>query len=61
VNDDLARAVLDTLLREDFCGLVTNGSVVDGRLWFDLDGTTASIPLRPDGFLSDFAVRADPV
>lgn len=57
MNDDLARAVLDTLLREDFCGLVTNGSVVDGWLRFDHDGRIASIPLRPDGFLADFAVR----
>lgn len=53
---DLTRAVLDTLLREDFLGIRTRGSVVDGVLRFgDL-----AIPVRPDGFLCDVAV-AEPV
>jgi siderophore synthetase component len=52
----LSRAVLDTLLREDFLGIRTRGYVVAGRLRFgDL-----SIPVRPDGFLCDIAV-AEPV
>lgn len=52
----LARAVLDTLLREDFLGIRTRGSVVDGKLRF----RHLSIPVRPDGFLCDIAV-AEPV
>jgi IucA / IucC family/Ferric iron reductase FhuF-like transporter len=48
----LLRAVLDTLLREDFHGIRSQGSVVDGRLRF----STVSIPVRPDGFLCDIAV-----
>lgn len=57
MNDDeadLVRAVLDTLLREDFPGL--RGTVVDGRLRLDHDGLPMSIPLRQEGFLSDLAV-----
>jgi hypothetical protein len=49
---DLLRAVLDTLLREDFQGLRSNGSVVDG--W--LRSGSVSIPVRPDDFLCDIAV-----
>ena len=52
----LARAVLDTLLREDFLGLRTRGRVADGRLRF----AGLSIPVRHDGFLCDIAV-AEPV
>lgn len=52
----LLRAVLDTLLREDFQGIRTHGSVVDGWLRFH----RLSIPVRPDGFLCDIAV-AEPV
>jgi siderophore synthetase component len=52
----LLRAVLDTLLREDFHGIRSQGSVVDGVLRF----RNVSIPVRPDGFLCDIAV-AEPV
>ncbi|HEX5406078.1 MAG TPA: IucA/IucC family protein [Pseudonocardiaceae bacterium] len=52
----LLRAVLDTLLREDFCGMRTRGSVVDGWLRF----RDCAIPVRPDGFLCDIAV-AEPM
>jgi siderophore synthetase component len=51
---DLLRAVLDTMLREDFQGLRTRSSVVDGQLRF---GDRVTIPVRPDGFLCDIAVR----
>jgi siderophore synthetase component len=53
---ELLRAVLNTLLREDFAGMRTRGSIVDGVLRF---GRT-EIPVRPDGFLCDVAV-AEPV
>lgn len=52
----LLRAVLDTLLREDFLGVRSRGSIVDGVLRFGL----LEIPVRPDGFLCDVAV-AEPV
>ena len=54
---ELVRVVLNTLLREDFLGIRSRGSVVDGRLL--IDGAT-EIPVRPDGFLCDIAV-AEPV
>ncbi len=54
---ELLRAVLDTLLREDFHGIRSGGSIVDGKLRFELGGHTAEIPVRPDGFLCDLAVR----
>ena len=50
------RAVLNTLLREDFLGIRSCGSVVDGVLRFEL----VEIPVCPDGFLCDVAV-AEPV
>jgi siderophore synthetase component len=49
--------VLDTLLREDFQGIRSRGSVVDGKLRFEHGGRTAEIPVRQDGFLCDLAVR----
>jgi len=57
---ELLRAVLDTLLREDFQGIRSRGSVVDGQLRFDHGGRPAEIPVRPDGFLCDLAV-SEPV
>lgn len=54
---ELLRAVLDTLLREDFQGIRSRGSIVDGTLRFDHGGRSAEIPVRPDGFLCDLAVR----
>jgi siderophore synthetase component len=54
---ELLRAVLNTLLREDFQGIRSRGSVVDGQLRFDHGGRPAEIPVRPDGFLCDLAVR----
>jgi hypothetical protein len=53
---DLLRAVLDTILREDFQGIHSGGSAVDGRWVFDHGGRPASIPVRHDGFLCDVAV-----
>lgn len=52
----LLRVVLDTMLREDFQGIRSTGTVVDGRLRFAHPGGTVSIPVRPDGFLCDIAV-----
>lgn len=53
----LLRAVLDTLLREDFLGIRSTGTIVDGRwLRFEHRGGIVSIPVRPDGFLCDIAV-----
>ena len=53
---DLTRAILNTLLREDFRGLRTRGRIADGLLHHrDL-----AIPVQPDGFLCDIAV-AEPV
>jgi siderophore synthetase component len=49
---ELLRAVLDTLLREDFQGLRSHGSVVDGHL----RSGPLTIPVRHDGFLCDIAV-----
>lgn len=57
---DLLRAVLDTLLREDFLGVRSRGSVVDDVLRFELGGHRVSVPVRPDGFLCDLAA-AEPV
>jgi siderophore synthetase component len=54
---ELLRAVLDTLLREDFRGIRSNGSIVDGNLRFDHGGRPAELPVRADGFLCDIAVR----
>jgi siderophore synthetase component len=54
---ELLRAVLDTLLREDFQGIRSRGSIVDGCLRFDHGGRPAEIPVRADGFLCDLAVR----
>ncbi len=51
---ELLRAVLDTMLREDFQGLRTRSSVVDGELRF---GDRLTMPVRPDGFQCDIAVR----
>ncbi|HEX4704242.1 MAG TPA: IucA/IucC family protein, partial [Pseudonocardiaceae bacterium] len=58
MTDELLRAVLNTLLREDFQGIRSRGTIVDGRfLRFDHGGSVASIPVRADGFLCDVAVR----
>lgn len=57
---DLLRAVLDTFLREDFLGIRSRGSVVDGVLRFELAGRRVTVPVRPDGFQCDIAV-AEPV
>jgi IucA / IucC family/Ferric iron reductase FhuF-like transporter len=54
---ELLRAVLDTLLREDFQSIRSRGSIVDGTLRFEYGGRTAEISVRPDGFLCDLAVR----
>ncbi|HEX3649247.1 MAG TPA: IucA/IucC family protein, partial [Pseudonocardiaceae bacterium] len=54
----LLTAVLDTLLREDFLGIRSGGSVVDGRLRVELAGHHVTIPVRPDGFLCDIATSA---
>ncbi|HYS37847.1 MAG TPA: hypothetical protein VEO01_19695, partial [Pseudonocardiaceae bacterium] len=54
---ELLRAVLDTLLREDFQGIRSRGSIVDGYLRFEHGGRPAEIPVRADGFLCDVAVR----
>jgi siderophore synthetase component len=54
----LLASVLDTLLREDFQGIRTRSSVVDGTLHVDYAGHTLAIPVRPDGFLCDVAVSA---
>lgn len=54
----LLGAVLDTLLREDFLGLRTRGSVVDGSLRVGLAGHDVVIPVRPDGFQCDVATAA---
>ncbi|HEX4722322.1 MAG TPA: IucA/IucC family protein [Pseudonocardiaceae bacterium] len=54
---ELLRAVLNTLLREDFAGIRSHGSVVAGRLRI---AEATEIPVRPDGFLCDLAV-AEPV
>jgi siderophore synthetase component len=53
---ELPRAVLNTLLREDFLGIRTRGSVVDGVLRVDVGGRQVAIPVQPDSFLSDIAV-----
>jgi hypothetical protein len=55
IEAELAAAVVDTLLREDYAGLA-------GRVRATTDGTVLDWPggppraLRPDGFLADFAV-----
>jgi hypothetical protein len=55
IEAGLATAVIDTLLREDYAGLA-------GRVRATADGPVLDwpggpvLPLRPDGFLSDFAV-----
>jgi hypothetical protein len=55
VESGLATAVIDTLLREDYAGLA-------GRVRETADGPVLDwpggpvLPLRPDGFLADFAV-----
>jgi len=55
VEAGLATAVIDTLLREDYAGLA-------GRVRATADGPVLDwpggpvLPLRPDGFLGDFAV-----
>jgi siderophore synthetase component len=54
----LLTAVLDTLLREDFLGIRTRGSVVDGVLRLEYAGHDVAIPVRPDGFLCDIATAA---
>jgi len=60
VSEALLSAVLNTLLREDFCGIRTSGRIERGHLCFDHVGRPAEIPVRPDGFLCDIAV-AEPV
>jgi hypothetical protein len=56
IEAELAAAVVDTLLREDYAGLA-------GRVRATADGTVLDWPggppraLRPDGFLADFAVE----
>jgi hypothetical protein len=55
IEAGLATAVIDTLLREDYAGLA-------GRVRATADGPVLDwpggpvLPLRPDGFLADFAV-----
>jgi siderophore synthetase component len=53
---ELLRSVLNTLLREDFRGIVSSSSIVAGRLSF----RGLSLRVQPDGFLCDVAV-AEPV
>lgn len=54
----LLAAVLDTLIREDFQGIRSRSSVVDGLLRIQYSGHDMAIPVRPDGFLCDIATAA---
>jgi hypothetical protein len=51
----LAAAVIDTLLREDYAGLAARVRVTADGPVLDWPGGPV-LPLRPDGFLADFAV-----
>jgi len=51
----LAAAVVDTLLREDYAGLAGRVRATGAGMVLDWPGGPV-LPLRPDGFLADFAV-----
>src|SRR6266496_1786611 len=52
---ELAAAVVETLLREDYAGLSRHVRVAGDEAVLGLPGGLV-LPLRPDGFLADFAV-----
>jgi hypothetical protein len=55
IEAELAAAVVDTLLREDYAGLAGRVRVTGAGTVLDWPGGPV-LPLRPDGFLADFAV-----
>lgn len=55
VESGLATAVIDTLLREDYAGLAGRVRETAAGPVLDWPGGPV-LPLRPDGFLADFAV-----
>jgi len=52
---ELAAAVIDTLLREDYAGLSRQVRATAGGPVLELPGGRA-LPLRADGFLADFEI-----
>ncbi|RZS40856.1 siderophore synthetase component [Herbihabitans rhizosphaerae] len=61
MSADLLRRILDALLREDHLGLCSQGRL-HGTWWSArlTTGVVVRLPVRPDGFLSDWAV-AEPL
>jgi IucA / IucC family/Ferric iron reductase FhuF-like transporter len=55
IEAELAAAVVNTLLREDYAGLAGRVRATGAGMVLDWPGGPA-LPLRPDGFLADFAV-----
>jgi len=55
IEAELAAAVVDTLLREDYAGLAGRVRATGAGMVLDWPGGPV-LPLRPDGFLADFAV-----
>jgi hypothetical protein len=55
IEAELAAAVVNTLLREDYAGLAGRVRATGAGMVLDWPGGPV-LPLRPDGFLADFAV-----
>jgi hypothetical protein len=54
IEAELAAAVVNTLLREDYAGLAGRVRATGAGMVLDWPGGPV-LPLRPDGFLADFA------